>query len=52
MTEELCVSIIMDIINGEQNEFAMGTDPLKNGGLDSYGKEEFLNRVKSKMEQQ
>ena len=46
MTETLAISIIIDILNGEANEFQICNDPLKNGGLDTYGKEEAVARIK------
>jgi len=46
MTEKLAMEIIIDILNGEANEFQMVNDPLKNGGLDTYGKEEAITRIK------
>lgn len=47
---ENAVDIIMVIIDGSDvDEFHEYDDPLKNGGLDNYSKDEFIRRIHEKL---
>ena len=50
MNTELAVSIIMDILNGEdKDEYHENYDPLMEGGLSNYGVGKELSRFKAKL---
>lgn len=50
MNTELAVSIIMDILNGEdKDEYHENYDPLMECGLSNYGVRKELSRFKAKL---
>ena len=50
MNTELAVSIIMDILNGEdKDEYHENYDPLMEGGLSNYGVRKELSQFEAKL---